>query len=249
MATYVYLSNDPSDLSGYKKAYINERSPNASTTVSTAVTDTANGTADLNMTLTAGGSAAKWITVPLEAAVTISGAPTSNIWALESNASANTQIAFALSAYTTSLQSAFLTTSLGGELTTSAARVIWVSTNGVTNNKEIVTSTAFSAGDRLAIGGKVAAYGSMATGYTTTLDYNGSTGGSDGDTWICFNETFNPGQAQVGSGVTPGITGKGVSYFYDIQNTVQNGINEGLFTANATAQTIINEASEQASLS
>jgi hypothetical protein len=251
MATFVYLSNDPSDLSGYLKAYINEKSPNASTTVSTAVTNTATVTSTtIPMTLTAGGTAAKWITVPFDSAVTISGRMTSNIWGLESNASANAQIGLGLSQYTTSLQSAFVTTSLGGEISTTVERVIWTSSNGASaNSKEIITSTAFSAGDRLAIVPVLAAFGVMATGHTVTMDYNGLTGGADGETWIQFNETFNPGQAQVGSGDAPGITGKGVSYFYDLANTVQNGANEGLYALNATAQTIIDEANNQADLS
>ena len=251
MATYVYLSNDPSDLSGYLKAYINERSPNASSGPSTAVTNTADVTSTtIAMTLTAGGSAAKWITVPFQAATTISTRMEGNLWGLESNASANAQIGFGLSAYTTSLQSAFVTTSNGAELTTSAARVVWVSTNGATaNTKEVITSTSFAAGDRLAIVPVISPIGVMNAGYTVTMDYNQVSGGSDGDTYLVFNEDFQPGQAQVGSGVRPGIKGKGVSYFWDLQNTVQNAVNEKLISDNATAQAIINEGNYEAGLS
>ena len=59
MATQIFLSNDPSDISGYKLAYIGTRGPNASSTASTAVTNVASGVATGGMTLTAAGSAAK----------------------------------------------------------------------------------------------------------------------------------------------------------------------------------------------
>ncbi len=146
MSTQVFLSNDPSGISGYLLAYIGGPSPNASTTVSTAVTNTSViTTTTIAMTLTAGGTAAKWITAPFKDAVTISNSTFNTDWGKESSASANAQIAFAVSQYTTSLQSAFLTTSIGSELTTAIARYAWVST-------ETVTSTAFAAGDRLAAG-------------------------------------------------------------------------------------------------
>ncbi len=252
MATYLYLSNDPSDLSGYLKAYINTKSPNASTTVSTAVTNTADvTTTTVTMTLTAGGSQAKWITAPLEEAVTISGLPSYNIWAKESNATANAMVAVSLCQYTTTLQSAFTTSSTGAELTTGVLRVVWTTTLGATTNKEIVTSTAFSAGDRLAITPVLGPVGVMAAGggFTVTMDYNGLTGGADGDTYIVLNESLRAGQAQVGSGDNVGITGKGVSYFYDLATAVQNGLNEGLYGTNASAQEIIDEANNQADLS
>lgn len=251
MSTYIYLSNDPSDLSGYLKAYINTRSPNASATVSTAVTNTATvSTTTIAMTLTAGGSAAKWITVPLQAAVTIAARPAYQVWGLESNASANAMVAVQLAQYTTSLQSAFTISSTGEELGTSAVRAIWVTTlgSGGVLNKETVTSTAFAAGDRLAIVPALGPVGLMATGYTVTMDYNGLAA-SDGDTFVLLNETLAAGQAQVGSGDAPGIVGKGVSYFYDLQTVVANAQAEGLFSANATSQEIQDEASYQASLS
>ena len=243
MSTSVYLSNDPSDLSGYLKAYINTRSPNASATASTAVTNTVAGmiTTTTVMTLTAAGSTAKWITVPLKAAVTISTTPFMNTWAVESNASANALVALSFQQYTTSAQTAFFTSSIGTELATTAARVPWLKAAGETE-----TSTAFSAGDRLIIAPLIGAVGTQASGYTVSMTYNGNTANAAGDTYVVFNEDFDAGQAQVGSGSDPGIKGKSVSYFYQLYTDVQNGINEGLYGTNATAQAIIDEATNQA---
>ena len=241
----VYLSNDPSDISGYLKAYIGGRSPNASTTVSSAVTATVAGvtTTTVDMTLTSGGTVAQWITAPLEEAVTIATSPVMNLWAVESNASANAMVAFTFAEYTTSEQAAFFTTSIGTELTTSAARVVWLKASG-----ETLTSTAIDAGNRVVIAPVLGAVGTMGGSQTVTMTYNGATDNAAGDTYVVFNELFEAGQAQVGSGSTPGITGKGVSYFYDLATAVQNGINEGLYDENTSAQTIINEANEQKAL-
>ncbi len=241
----VYLSNDPSDISGYLKAYIGGRGPNASTTVSSAVTNTVAGviTTTVAMTLTAGGTTAAWITVPLEEAVTIATSPVMNLWAVESNASANAMVAFTFAEYTTSAQAAFFTTSSGTELTTSAARVVWLKATGETE-----TSTVIDAGNRIIIAPVLGAVGTMGGSQTVTMTYNGATDNAAGDTYVVFNELFEAGQAQVGSGSTPGITGKGVSYFCDLATAVQNGINEGLYDSNSSAQTIINEANEQKAL-
>lgn len=241
----VYLSNDPSDISGYLKAYIGGRSPNASTTVSSAVTATVAGitTTTTPMTLTSGGSTAQWITVPLDADVTIATTPFMNLWAVESSASANALIAFTFAEYTTSAQSAFFTSSLGTELATTAARVPWLKAAG-----ETLTSTTIDAGNRIIIAPVLGAVGTMASGFTVTMTYNGSTDNAAGDTYVIFNGIFEPGQAQVGSGSNVGITGKGVSYFFDLATAVQNGINEGLYASNASAQTIIDEANNQKAL-
>jgi hypothetical protein len=49
--------------------------------------------------------------------------------------------------------------------------------------------------------------------------------------------------------VAPSIPDKGVSYFLDLENTVQAAVDNGAITSNATAQAIIDEAAEQALLS
>lgn len=245
MATPVYLSNDPAGISGYLLAYIGERSPNASATTSTAVTNTVAGviTTTVTMTLTAAGTTAKWITVPLKAAVTIATKPFFNVWGLESSLANNADIAWALQQYTTSAQTAFLTSSTGVELTTAAARQFWVGASG-----ETVTSTAFAAGDRLIIAPALGAVGTMASGGTVTMDYNQLTSGSDGDTFMLFNEDFEPGLAQVGGGTTPGVKAVGVSFFYNIAQVCQEAVDVGLVASNASVTALIDEATNQQGL-
>lgn len=245
MATTVYLSNDPSGVSGYLAAYINERSPNASATASNTYTSTVAGvtTSTVTMTLTSTGSAAKWITVGLKAATTIAVKPFVNLWAYESSLSANTDIAFALQQYTTSAQTAFLTTSTGVELAVSpTVRVPWTVQAG-----ESITSTAFAAGDRLIIAPALGAVGTMASGFFTWMSYNGLSN-ADGDTFVMFQEDFEPGSAQIGAGTTPGVKGVGVSYFYNIAAVGQNAIDAGLVGPNATVTTMIDEATSQQAL-
>ncbi len=257
MATVVYLSNDPSDISGYLKAYIGTRSPNAtlepSTTVTTTITSILTTTGA--MTLTAGGSAAQWITAPLEEAVTISLPPYQSIWAKESEAAVNGQVALAYSQYTTSLQTAFLTTSAQAELTTTQAQINWISSLGAsfgaTGAREIITSTAFAAGDRLAIVGKYGGYTGVGTNAITsgiTFYYNGLGSPSIGDTFVMFQENFRAGAAQIGTGESSGIRGVGVSYFYDLAHALTAAQGAGLIGSNASYNMIVDEATNQQSL-
>lgn len=151
-------------------------------------------------------------------------------------------IAFTFAEYTTSEQSAFFTSSIGTELGTTSARVAWIKGAG-----ETLTSTTIDAGNRIVIAPVIGAVGTMAAG-TVTMSYNGNTDAAVGDTYVIFNTAPEAGQAQVGSGSTPGITGVGVSYFYDLANAVQNAINQGLIAENTVASAIIDEANEQKAL-
>lgn len=224
MSTKFYFSNDPSSVSGYLKLYIGGPSPNASSTVSTAVTNTADvTTTTVAMTLTAGGTAAKWISEPIKAAVTVSARPFGNVWAKESNASANAMVGLGLSQYTTSLQSAFITTSSAAELTTSIANVMWLSTAGAAGGKEVVTSTSFSAGDRVAVVPVLAPVGVMAAGggFTVTFDYNGNTINADGDSYFVLQEDIQAGNSQYGDGDSSAIPGgPGANHYYTLRDNL-----------------------------
>ncbi len=239
MATTLYLSNDPSDLSGYLKLYVNTRSPNA-TTASTAVTNTTAGvtTTTVASTLTAGGTAAKWISAPLTVAVTLALKPLVNLWGLESTASANSLIALQLCQYTTSLQSAFLTTSIGTELGTTDARVVWLSAAG-----ETMTSTAFAVGDRIAIVPVLGAVGTMGGSLTSTYSYNGLNGVT-GDTYVWVPEDVRVKQ-QVGVSTIPAIPGVGAGLFRGYAAALANMNAYGLCGTNATYQMLLDEMNQQ----
>ena len=245
MATTLYPSNDQSDVSGYLKLYINTRSPNASAAPSTAVTTTVDLlSTTVAMTLTAGGSAAKWISAPLAEAVTISTTPFFNVYAKESNAAANVQVAVGLAQYTTSIQTAFLVSSVGAELTTTEARIAWVSTLGATTNKEVITSTAFSVGDRITFIPYQSAIGSGRAADTTTLTYNGLNNGT-GDTYVLLNEDLRATDAQIGTGENVGVRGVGAGFFRSIANSLRSAVGIGLIGTNATYQCIVDECDNQ----
>lgn len=244
MATFLRFSNDPSDVSGFLKLYVNERSPNASATASTAVTDTTAGVINtvVSMTLTAGGTAAKWLTAPIGVAVTIASAMANQAYGIESAGGANAQIAYAISQYTTSTQTAFATTSIGAELPTSntQANITWVTSTAA--GKETVTSTALAVGDRIAVIPGIGGYGgAMGTGETVTWYYNG-TSGVNGDSWILLQEDVRCKDPQIGTGESAPAPGVGVSYFYEINKVLQDGIDRKLWTAEATCQALQDDA-------
>ena len=124
-----------------------------------------------------------WISPPL-AAVTIAGTVTFNLWGLESANQANT--AFDVLVQRLDNAGAVLSTisrsERGIELTTSALVNLWTATP---------TSTALSVGDRI----KVTVFGNdaggtMASGRTFTLTYNGTSAAANGDSYVQFFETL-----------------------------------------------------------
>lgn len=187
-------------ISGYK---VTNTSQGAALT--TGVTNSVAGpTAGVQMTKTAGGSALAWISAPLASAVTISGTVTLNGWALESNGTCNCGVEVRVYKYSGGSEgAAFLTSEKGTELTTSAALQNWTATP---------TSTAFAAGDRIVLKWWINdAGGTMSSGRTVTMDYDGATGGSDGDTYVSFTEAISfsseGGKARAGAGSLIHMTG------------------------------------------
>ena len=254
MATFIYLSNDTSDVSGYLKAYVNMRSPSATSAYVHSTTTVAAGvlTTTADLTLTAGGSQAVWLTEEFKSDATVANPILNNIWGGEDASATNAQFAIRLAEYTTSEQSAFYNTSNGVELgTSSATRVIWGGGGGRDNAEADPTSTTIDAGNRLAVvPGYTGVVGGSNTAAGTASFLYGGTAENTGDTYIVLDESVRIGETQVGaSGVAPSIPDKGVSYFLDLENTVQAAVDAGAVTSDATAQAIIDEAAEQAALS
>jgi hypothetical protein len=254
MATFITLSNDPSDVSGFLRAYVNMRSPNAAAAYSISTTTTVAGllTTVADCTLSAGGDQIQWITDEFKSDVTIAVATANNIYGGEDAAGTNAQFALRLAEYTTSEQSAFYTTSNGVEVsTTLETQIGWTGGAGRDNVEAAPTSTTIDAGNRLIVNvGYTGVYGGSNTAVgSVTFLYNGLAAGA-GDTYIVLDESIRMGETQVGaSGNAPGIPDKGVSYFLDLENTVQAAVDNGLISTDATAQAIIDEAAEQALLS
>lgn len=240
MSTSMYLTNLDSDVSGYKLLLVNERNPSPPSAVATAVTATTSSGSNIPATLTSGGIAAKWITKPLAVAVTIASAPYVNWWGKEDAAATNSGLQIRVAKYTAGAQgSDLLTASFGTELGTSAANNQWVTA--------AISSTAFAVGDRLVLIPYINNVGTMAVG-TATIDYDGATSNADGDTYFVIQEDLRLNEAQIGSGNSPTVRGVGVSYFYNIQDVVQQAVTVGLISANTPAQQIIDEATNQMAL-
>jgi hypothetical protein len=171
-------------------------------TVQTSVTYTTASGTHIQATQTGGGSVLAWMSEPFSGSVTMSGTETMNFYGKEASAANNASVEFDLYKYSGgSLGSAFCTGVWGTELTTSIA------THAPTCS---ASSTSFSAGDRLVVELYIVncatsgcPSGTMAAGLPgVTIDYDGATSGSDGDTNLSTAETisFTP---VGGSGGTP----------------------------------------------
>lgn len=239
MATQIYLSNIDSDVSGYKLAFVGGRNPNPPSSVATAVTTTTVSGDDIEMTLTAGGTVAKWITKPLLADVTLDGELLVNMWGLEDDAATNAGFNMRIAEYTTSQQADSLDSNFGTELGTTASVNNWLTA--------AVTSVTVDAGNRIAIVPRIVAVGTMAAG-TATFKYDGATADADGDSYVLFPEDIRVDEVQQGNGSVPPIKGIGVSYATNLRDTVQSAVDAELIGSNWSAQAIIDQADELADI-
>jgi len=180
-----YLHDAASSVSGYKDA---DLSPGLS--LKTSVTATVASGTDIQVTATNGGSVIKWLTKPLASGITISGSATCNLWGLESNTAANASLRCRYFKYSGGSEgSQIYIAQAPGELTASITLKSIVATP---------TSTAFSAGDRIAIyvylencsATSGCPTGTMSgSGRTVTVDYDAGTAAADGDSWLQITET------------------------------------------------------------
>lgn len=122
------------------------------------------------------------VSPPLSAGFTLSGTVTFNVWASESSLNANAGVICRLykrDAATGTLTQVVGDSAKGTELGTSAAVQNWTATP---------TSTVFNRGDQLVwFIGFTDAGGTMVSGFTLGLRYDGATG-ADGDTYVQLNE-------------------------------------------------------------
>jgi len=141
------------------------------------------------LTKTNGGTKVVWITAPLSASVTLSGSITPNLWGLESAAQCNCGLRYQVLRWSAA---GGIDASLG--VTADSSLSEWGTSAAVRTAPSLAPpSTAFAAGDRIVI----VIYNDDASGVTQasgrnwTLDYDGPTTGSDGDTYLSFAETLS----------------------------------------------------------
>jgi hypothetical protein len=126
----------------------------------------------------------QFVSAPLTAAVTISGTITCNVWAFESNMSANAAINVAV--YRLDVSNGTRT------LVAKSTRTTELGTVTAVNNFTVTpTSTAFNKGDRIIVVIFADDAGTMAATYSVTYAYAGTTGAANGDTFVTFTETFS----------------------------------------------------------
>ncbi len=135
-----------------------------------------------------------WVSNKINSDITISSTVTFNIWASESNMSANATIECEIiriqpdGTLTTIVRS-----ERGTELGTTLAANNWTATP---------TSTALVAGDRVGVRlyANDATATTMATGFSVNASFGGTTGGADGDSFIQFTETFTLAPRAIDTG-------------------------------------------------
>ena len=200
--TKVRLHKPSSTVSGYQTMSMSLAGVGVA--VSTSITNTTAGGTLIQATQTGGGTALAWMSEPFSGSATLSGTETCNIYAKEAATGNNSSLKCQLFKYSGgSLGAAFCTAQLSTELSTSMA---------LRSPTCTASSTAFSAGDQLVVelfivncATNGCPSGTMGAGTPgVTIDYDGPTASSDGDSNLLLAETvsFNP---YGGSGGAPSI--------------------------------------------
>jgi hypothetical protein len=143
-----------------------------------------NGGNNIPWTITAGGTAARWVSPPVPAGgFTLDGNITFNAWARESNNNDETTIGFRVYKLSGGSESEVSGSpfSFGTELTTTVSAKNWTGNPG---------STAFAAGDRIVFVPIAIATTTMTTG-SADFTTNGGTAGASGDSYIELTETVD----------------------------------------------------------
>ena len=174
-----------------------------------------------------GAQATSWISPPLSAAVTISGAITLNIWASESSLSANAAINGILE----------VIDGATGTLTLIAksARVTELTTSTAVSNFTVTPASgvACKAGDRLRFRIFADDAGTMASGFTFAVAFAGNTPGATGDTWFQLTENVTFVSEPAGTQVFPTDTavtvasGTAPSLLSNFTGADENPLSEG----------------------
>lgn len=177
MATTLYLRKGGGGVSGYEAL---KRTRGAS--ITTGVVNSAASGTDIQWTKTAGGSILAFVSKPFLRPLTISGTITINVWALEGNNAANSQLRLRVSRLTPAgVKTVFGTFDAGVEL---------LAGTSAQNYTGSPTSTDFAKGDRLVLEPYLTNFGTMAAGYTPNVVYDRGTAGSSGDSYIITTETL-----------------------------------------------------------
>ena len=152
----------------------------------TKITDTVAGpTNGVEATNSAGGSTLEWLSPPVSADVTISGAITGNIWASENGMNANVAINFVVDVIRATNNSIVQIVK--------SARTTELNVTTTTVNNFTATPGAgvtVNRGDRIRVRIFGDDAGTMGQPFTFSIRVDDTNPGADGDTYISFTETF-----------------------------------------------------------
>jgi len=185
VSTKIYLTDEDSDISGYKRAKVNGKSDCVSHVRAVTATQTGalleipitrkvSGT-----TLFGSGVVLKWITDPLDGPALSAEEWALHAWAYQSDLLGNAGLRVEISSISTVGVSQVVTSVAGVtslELPSSLQEVVLTT--------EAATPTTLNLGDRLVIELFIVSVGTMAEGSTVTLSYNGLFARSEGDTYV-----------------------------------------------------------------
>lgn len=175
MATKLFLLNTGKNVTGYY-----DLSTTAGTGIDTCVTNTT-GTANIQLTKTAGGAEVQWISKPVGVAFTLTAADIS-LWQNESSNSANAYGRFRLFKYASATG---VETELVGGPFDDGSEMQRVTPREDTWAAD-PTDTPFAKGDRIVLKCYI---GNNSSGYTTTMSFNAADGAT-GDSFLNINETI-----------------------------------------------------------
>lgn len=187
MATTLYLRNIEANIynTGNTVQYDFMDTDRGATADSAVVNTTASGT-NVIWTSTAGGAVLAWISKPVASTQSITASTvTFNIWARESDRSANAGGRARLFRWSANTGTELLIAGPADDGTEfgafSIAAVNWTTT---------ATATTLLKGDRIVARFYITGVGTMASGYTCTMGYNGPTAGANGDSYITLTDNL-----------------------------------------------------------
>lgn len=186
MATTLYLRNIDANIynTGNTTQYEFMTESRGATADSGVVNTTASGT-DIIWTKTAGGAVLAWISEPVDSTQSVTASTvTFNIWALESNMNANAGGRARLFRWSANNETETLIAGPandGVEFGTAIGAFNWTTT---------ATATTLLKGDRIVARFYITNIGTMATGFTCTLGFNGPTAGANGDSYVVLTDNL-----------------------------------------------------------
>lgn len=128
----------------------------------------------------------EWLSLPVAADITISGAITANLWMSESSMFANVAANFVVD------KVAAIDGAITNIVTSARVTEVAVTTRAVNNFTATPgAGVTLNRGDRLRVRVFGDDAGTMATGFTFDLSWAGTTVAADGDTYITFTETIS----------------------------------------------------------